>query len=177
LYFKQGGVYWAAVDKIIGVAQRRSLPVPIERLARHFQRAVFSPAALEVLEVAPESDADRCELVRTLGEAVADGRYFSKRDVKTALRRVGSGKAHGSDGIPAAVFVQLRASETFVETLYGLFVMFVHLGYWPPQWNEILIAAVPKPSKPPQEDESYRPIHLIAVMAKVFASVACGGQT
>ena len=31
-----------------------------------------------------------------------------------------------------------------------------------------------QPIKPPLEDESYRPIHLIAVLAKVFAAVVEG---
>ena len=170
------GGYWAAVDKIIGISQRRDIPIPIERLTKHFQRAVFNMDAgdtIRAVELTEDEDT-KAELVRTLGDTISDGRYFSKGHVMRALKRVGIDKAGGSDGIPSGVVARMRSSKAFLDTLYGLYVMFVHLGYWPPLWNEILIAAVPKPSKPPLLDESYRPIHLISVLAKVFASVVEG---
>jgi len=83
----------------------------------------------------------------------------------------------GIDGIPSRVITQLRNSKAFVDVLYGLFVMYIHVGYWPEEWNEILLAAVHKPGKPPNMRTSYRAVHLISGLAKVFASVVEGRLT
>ena len=65
-----------------------------------------------------------------------------------------------------------------MDALHGLFVMFVHVGYWPPAWNEILIAPVPKPGKLPTLRDSCRPIHLFSALANLKGlCLSCGRPT
>ena len=161
------GAYWSTVDKIIGIAQAKEIPVSIEKLARHFQAAVFDPSVANVCGDEDKVSGD----ISTLKEAIDDGRYFTRGDIKAALRKVGKNKAGGADGMPSRIICMLRDSGAFIDSIYGMFVHYVHVGFWPSEWNEILITPVPKPGKPPLNYNSYRPIHLIAVLAKVFASV------
>jgi hypothetical protein len=42
---------------------------------------------------------------------------------------------------------------------------------WPDEWNMLTISPILKPNKPPLQRESYRPIHLCSVIAKLFAQL------
>ena len=58
--------------------------------------------------------------------------------------------------------------------LYTLFNIFIHFGYWPPEWNELIIVPILKNGKNPLEASSYRSdfsIHLKCVMAKLLAKI------
>ena len=46
-----------------------------------------------------------------------------------------------------------------------------HYGFWPKEWNQVLIAPILKQGKDPLQAESYRPIHLICVLAKVVSRI------
>ena len=96
---------------------------------------------------------------------------FTRNDVWLALRRVQARKAGGADGVPSAVIAALRAHDEVVDLIHELYLLFLEHAYWPQAWNDLLIAPILKQAKPPLQAASYRPIHLIAVLAKVFASV------
>jgi len=59
----------------------------------------------------------------------------------------------------------------FVDSLYVLVNVMFHFGFWPSEWNKVLIAPILKQGKDPLEAASYRPIHLICVLAKVVSKL------
>ena len=59
----------------------------------------------------------------------------------------------------------------FVESLFYFINAVLHLGFWLKQWNQVLIAPILKPGKDPLQAESYRPIHLLCVLAKVVSRI------
>ena len=55
--------------------------------------------------------------------------------------------------------------------LYAMIWLLVHYAYWPGLWNELLVVPALKRGKPPDDPASYRPVHLIPVLAKLVASL------
>ena len=97
---------------------------------------------------------------------------MSESDVREVLAGIRRDKAAGWDGIPAALLADLRSEDWFVSFLHLLCNVCVRHGFWPEEWNRIVIAPIPKPGKPPTKPDSYRPIHLISVIAKCLAALA-----
>ena len=63
----------------------------------------------------------------------------------------------------------LRAVPIFVDALFVLVNVMFHYGFWPREWNKVLISPLLKHGKDPLDAASYRPIHLICVLAKVVS--------
>ena len=169
-------LFWSTIDRLLDIAPPHELPVDVRKVATHFQGATFdkdAPLSFIGSNNQRSSNVNNDSTVSdlTLVDIVRKNVYFSIDEIHVALSKVKNGKAPGWDSIPAHVFTSLRNSELFLSTLHALFSLFVHVGYWPQEWNEILIAPVHKPGKPPEEAESYRPIHLISILPKVFASL------
>ena len=59
----------------------------------------------------------------------------------------------------------------FVDALHVLVDFMIHYGFWPSEWNKVLIYPLLKPKKDPLDAASYRPIHLLCVLAKVVSRV------
>jgi hypothetical protein len=91
--------------------------------------------------------------------------------VRDVLGKIQRDKAGGWDGIPPALLADLRANEWFVQLLHYMSNVFVRNTFWPAEWNDIVIVPIPKPGKPPEMSESYRPIHLICVLAKCLSAL------
>lgn len=49
-----------------------------------------------------------------------------------------------------------------------IFNSIIRVGYFPSQWKVASIIVIPKPGKPPEKVESYRPISLLPILSKVF---------
>jgi hypothetical protein len=92
-------------------------------------------------------------------------------EVKQVLHKVKRNKVGGWDGIPPALLADLKSCEWFVTLVHHMCNVFVRNAFWPTEWNEIVIAPIPKPGKPPNLPDSYRPIHLICVLAKCVSSL------
>lgn len=157
---------WAQVDALLGERPQAaaSNAPPLSSLSLHFA-SVFSqplPDRLHAHDTAPHTD-EPADL-----HAVE---YVSMDDLEVLLGRVDGRKATGWDGIPPALLHDMRSSESFKETLHAVLNVFVRNAFWPPEWNRILIAPIPKPDKPPNAPDSYRPIHLIVVLAKLMSAV------
>jgi hypothetical protein len=69
------------------------------------------------------------------------------------------------------MLADLRDADWFVSLLHNMINVFIRNSFWPAEWNEIVIAPIPKPGKPPTEPDSYRPIHLISVLAKCVSAI------
>jgi hypothetical protein len=95
----------------------------------------------------------------------------SQADILDVLKDVQRNKTGGCDGIPPALLYDLRQQSWFVTFLHHMCNVFVRHAFWPEEWNRILIAPIPKPGKSPGDPASYRPIHLICVLAKCLASL------
>jgi len=65
----------------------------------------------------------------------------------------------------------MRLSKTFIAYLTKLYDTLLQNAIWPEEWNTLLIAPILKPSKPPKQRDSYRPIHLCSVIAKLFSQI------
>ena len=65
----------------------------------------------------------------------------------------------------------MREADWFVSLLHHMTNVFVRHAFWPEEWNDIIIAPLPKPGKPPTEPDSFRPIHHICVLAKYASAV------
>jgi hypothetical protein len=95
--------------------------------------------------------------------------HVSREDIEAVLKKIERGKAAGIDGMRSDVLCDLRVVPAFVDTLFTLINVMIHTGFWPTEWNQVLIAPLLKPGKDPLEADSYRPIHLICVLAKVVS--------
>lgn len=153
---------WELVDRVLGETRSTAMPVPARALAEYYRR-VFCvagmPERLPGPDVCVHAPADSAECP------------FSVEDVRRALAHVKPGKAPGIDEMPAHVLGRLRWHKGTAEMLYAMIRLLVHYAYWPGLWNELLVVPALKRGKPPDDPASYRPIHLIPVLAKLVASL------
>ena len=73
--------------------------------------------------------------------------------------------------MPSHVLGRLKWHEGVAEELYDLLRQFLHYSYWPSAWNELLVVPVLKRGKLLDDPASYRPIHLLCMLAKLMASI------
>ena len=97
--------------------------------------------------------------------------HVTVEEVKQVLSKVKRDKAGGWDGIPPALLADLKTNDWFVQLVHHMCNVFVRNAFWPKEWNEIIIAPIPKAGKRPDLPDSYRPIHLICVLAKCVSSL------
>ena len=153
---------WEIADRLLGELKQNKIPVDAYALAEYFEGVFKSPDAPRHLcppfnEPTIPAACARCP--------------FTVRDVQAALNRVDGNKAGGGDGMPSHAIARLRWHHGTSKLIYNLFKLYIHYKYWPPEWNELIIAPVLKKEKSPTDPASYRPIHLISTLAKVFASI------
>ena len=67
------------------------------------------------------------------------------------------------------VLCDLSSVPSFVHALFVLVNVMIQYGFWPSEWNRVLIYPLLKQGKDPLDAASYRPIHLICVLAKVIS--------
>jgi len=157
-------IIWPTLDKILSFERKTTLPIETSKMVDYFSD-IFSKTNIR---------NDLGHDVETLfndqlNEPVLE--YITYSDLYNLLDDIKCGKASGWDGMSSTLLHSLRNSKLFMLFLYTLYNIFIHFGYWPPEWNELIIVPVLKPSKNPIEPSSYRPIHLICVMAKLLAKI------
>jgi hypothetical protein len=97
--------------------------------------------------------------------------HVTKEALESVLKTVRRGKAAGIDGMRSDVLCDLRSVPAFVDALYVLVNVMIQYGFWPSEWNKVLIYPLLKPGKDPLDAASYRPIHLLCVLAKVVSRI------
>ena len=156
---------WRTIDRLIGYNKSTVPPVSKERLRAHYCKAFNVDAdAAEVLEPPAQPSIPS-------GPFDPASPYVTKEEIAVILKRLQRGKAAGIDGMPSDVLCDLRALPVFVDSLFLLINVMIHVGFWPNEWNKVLISPLLKHGKDPLQAESYRPIHLICVLAKVVSRV------
>ena len=91
-----------------------------------------------------------------------------KRTVLRILKRLKTGKATGSDGIPA-VFLK-RAADILAGPLTHLFRHSIQCGYFPQIWKYADVVALYKKNNV-SDPVNYRPVSLLPIVSKVFEKV------
>ena len=126
-------------------------------LAKHFE-AVFKP---HPPEVPPAEDQQILHALASPGLPPTTVLPFKK-----ALNQLRPAKSPGYDLITGKVLQELP--ETGIRAITQLFNSIPRTGHYPNQWKVSQIIPIPKPGKPPEEVQSYRPISLLPILSKVF---------
>ena len=102
-------------------------------------------------------------------ETLADlNRSIDPQEVREAIRKLKTGKAHGTDGILAEMLKV--AGETAVQFLTKLFNVLFDQGVYPEEWSKAIIVPIFKKGKENITD-NYRGISLLSLISKCYTSV------
>lgn len=107
-----------------------------------------------------------CFFNRTRETTVDEADLFTVAEVITASDKLKKNKAPGPDGIPAEI-VKLVATKT-PHFLTGILNRLLSRQLFPYDWKTGKLALIPKPGKPRDSPNAYRPICLINVVAKLY---------
>ena len=91
---------------------------------------------------------------------------FTKEELKTALRRLKTGKSPGEDDITNNMLVHLP--DIGKEALLSLYNKSWESKSCPKEWKSAVIVTIPKPGKDPSLTTSYRPISLLSTISKLM---------
>jgi hypothetical protein len=91
-------------------------------------------------------------------------------EVQAALLKTRRGKAPGPDGIYPE-HLRDGLGPRGLQFLTLLIDASLHTGYLPRAWKHAYWVPIPKPKKPPEKVESYRPVSLTSVLSKVAERV------
>lgn len=75
-------------------------------------------------------------------------------------------KAPGYELITGRLLCEIP--DECLKLITMIFNSIIRVGYFPSQWKVASIIVIPKPGKPPEKVESYRPISLLPILSKVF---------
>lgn len=92
---------------------------------------------------------------------------FTISDTTWELEHLRSDGAPGSDKIPNCVLKQGLEGVAIIR-ITNLFNACFRLGIFPSPWKHALVTMIPKPEKPPELPNSYRPISLTSCLGKLF---------
>lgn len=90
-------------------------------------------------------------------------------ELQIAVASLSNNKAPGLDGLPNELFKKF--GEVLLPQLLEVFLSSMTEGNLPITMQEAVIIVLPKPGKDPAKSESYRPISLLPVDAKIIAKV------
>ena len=91
---------------------------------------------------------------------------FSPREFAVVLHHLKPGKAPGPDSICPELLI--HAGPGLKSWLRGFLSSCSHQLKIPKIWRRTLVVAIPKPSKPVEDPQSYRPIFLLCVSYKIL---------
>lgn len=90
-------------------------------------------------------------------------------EIKETIKHLKNNKAPGPDQIPNILLKQLPIKA--IVYLTYIFNACIILSYFPNNWKEALITAVPKSDKDLTKPISYRPISLLNTISKIFEKI------
>lgn len=91
---------------------------------------------------------------------------FTIRELSQATSKLKTGKAYGPDGIPPEA-VKLLINEVPQMTLKVVNRQINNKAF-PSAWKESRLVLLPKPGRPLDSADAYRPLCLVNAMAKVY---------
>lgn len=91
------------------------------------------------------------------------------KEVQTAISSLQSAKSPSPDGLPAEFYK--TNSESLAPQFHALLISMLEDQCLPPSMSEAVIVVIPKPRKDPKLCESYRPILLLNVDAKIITKI------
>lgn len=94
---------------------------------------------------------------------------FSQEDIRAIIMSMPPGKAPGPDGLTLEFYKEYV--DILVPKLHRAFEEAVESGILPQSMREALLITLLKPGKDPLEPDSYRPLSLINVDAKIYAKL------
>lgn len=90
-------------------------------------------------------------------------------EVKRIIKGMKKNKAPGPDEIPNVLLKQLPIKA--IVYLTYIFNACMLLSYFPDEWKNALVSAIPKPGKDLTKPISYRPISLLNTISKIFEKI------
>lgn len=94
---------------------------------------------------------------------------ITDEEINRAISRLKTGKMPGADGYPAAWYRIFR--KTLVPVLKKCFNYVLRGGETPLSWRQAIISVIPKPGKDKTQCSSYRPISVLNIDYRLFASI------
>ncbi len=92
---------------------------------------------------------------------------FTEEEVSAVIESQNPRKAPGSDGLTADIISYIHNIDRSLFTL--MFNKLLELTVFPKIWKQSIVKVIPKPSKSDyRQPNSYRPISLLPVLAKIF---------
>jgi len=93
----------------------------------------------------------------------------SAEEVLSVIKKLKKNKSPDHDGINNSTVKNLPP-KTIILLTY-IFNAIFRLSYFPNSWKSAMIITIPKPGKPPDTPESYRPISLLPTLGKIFEKI------
>lgn len=94
---------------------------------------------------------------------------ITEKEISKAISDLKSNKMPGADGYPTEWYKTFR--EILVPLLKNCFNQVLRGGETPKSWRQAVISVIPKPGKDKTECGSYRPISVLNIDYRLFASI------
>lgn len=100
---------------------------------------------------------------------ISEDLEISSAELARAVRRIGSRKAPGPDGIPGKIWV--HALDFLGERLRCLYNRCLRQGVFPREWKKAKLVLLPKAGREAGTPQAYRPICLLDEVGKLFERI------
>uniref|UniRef100_A0A3Q3BC05 ribonuclease H n=1 Tax=Kryptolebias marmoratus TaxID=37003 RepID=A0A3Q3BC05_KRYMA len=94
---------------------------------------------------------------------------ITEEEINKAISKMKGNKMAGEDGYPAEWYKHFR--KLFTPLLGDCFNHVLSGGETPPSWRRAVISVIPKPGKDKTEGDSYRPISVLNIDYRIFATI------
>ena len=133
----------------------------VNMFGEHFSK-VFNPFPSQN----SNHDKEVNKFLESAGQLELPIKKFSLNEILTAIDKVNIKKAPGYDLITGKILKELPIVA--YKLILSIYNAILRLSYFPKQWKVAEIQIVPKPGKPMELLNSYRPISLLPILSKVF---------